>query len=96
MKHAGKNNLKNVTSLTLGDEKPKIDTGQKVNSNHHIGARPAQVRQMFSYKLSSHNWTLDRTASKSKVKVKFALDQVGELRHSSALSLTSVLDWVGS
>lgn len=43
MKHAGKNNIKNVNSLTLGDEKPKIDTGQKINSNHHIGSNPAQV-----------------------------------------------------
>jgi hypothetical protein len=43
MKHAGKNNIRNVNSLTLGDEKPKIDTGQKINSNHHIGSNPAQV-----------------------------------------------------
>jgi hypothetical protein len=35
VKHAGKNNIKNVNSLTLGDEKPKIDMGQKINSNHH-------------------------------------------------------------
>jgi len=46
MKHAGKNNLKNVNSLTLGDDKPKIDTGQKISSNHHIGASPAQVSQL--------------------------------------------------
>jgi hypothetical protein len=45
MKHAGKNNIKNVNSLTLGDEKPRIDTGQKINSNHHIGSNPAQVSQ---------------------------------------------------
>ena len=43
MKHAGKNNIKNVNSLTLGDEKPKIDTGQ----NHHISPNPAQVRFCF-------------------------------------------------
>jgi hypothetical protein len=49
MKHAGKNNLKNVNSLTLGDDKPKIDTGQKVSSNHHIGASPAQVSQLSSF-----------------------------------------------
>jgi hypothetical protein len=46
MKQAGKNNLKNVNSLTLGDEKPKIDTGQKISSIHHIGASPAQVSQL--------------------------------------------------
>jgi hypothetical protein len=45
MKHAGKNNIKNMNSLTLGDEKPRIDTGQKMNSNHHIGSNPAQVSQ---------------------------------------------------
>jgi hypothetical protein len=45
MKHAGKNNIKNVNPLTLGDEQPKIDTGQKINSNHHIGSNPAQVRR---------------------------------------------------
>jgi hypothetical protein len=47
MKLAGKNSLKNVNSLTLGDDKPKIDTGQKVSSNHHIGASPAQVSQLL-------------------------------------------------
>jgi hypothetical protein len=45
MKHAGKNNIKNVNSLTLGDEKTRSDTGQKINSNHHIGSNPAQVSQ---------------------------------------------------
>lgn len=45
MKHAGKNNIKNVNSLNLSDEKPRIDTGQKINSNHHIGSNPAQVSQ---------------------------------------------------
>jgi hypothetical protein len=49
MKHAGKNNIKNVNALTLGDEKPKIDTGQKINSNHHIGSNPAQVSRKIHF-----------------------------------------------
>jgi hypothetical protein len=60
MKLAGKNNLKNVNSLTLGDDKPKIDTGQKVSSNHHIGASPAQVSQLY---LSRQKWALDGTSA---------------------------------
>jgi hypothetical protein len=72
MKHAGKNNIKNINALTLGDEKPKIDTGQKINSSHHIGSNPAQVRQQkpFSFyldrneprtePLTRQKWTLNR------------------------------------
>jgi hypothetical protein len=56
MKQAGKNNLKNVNSLTLGDDKPKIDTGQKISSNHHIGASPAQVSQLSFEKGKSGLW----------------------------------------
>jgi hypothetical protein len=71
MKHAGKNNIKNVNSLTLGDEQPKIDTGQKINSNHHIGSNPAQVShkiQSFLIRMSElqnsvqQTWTLNRRA----------------------------------